>query len=192
MKMSCMLRAAVLSCACTIFSAYAADDSAVAEAKAVADNLTRQLGGALKEALQIGGPAAAIGVCRDKAPALAGELSRNTGWRVSRISLRPRNALLGTADAWEQVALADMERRLAAGESADALVRAEVVEEPQGRYLRYLKPLPTQELCLSCHGPQESISAPVKDALARLYPHDVATGFASGRLRGAISIKRPL
>ena len=74
MKMSCMLRAAVLSCACTIFSAYAAEDSAVAEAKAVADNLTRQLGGALKEALQIGGPAAAIGVCRDKAPALAGEL----------------------------------------------------------------------------------------------------------------------
>ncbi len=179
--------------ACVAIPAAAAEEPAiVAETKAVADNLARQLGATLKDAMQNHGPAAAIGACRDAAPALAGELSRSTGWRVSRVSLRPRDPLLGSADPWEQAALLDIERRLTRGEPADAVARAEIVDEPQGKFLRYLKPLPTQELCLTCHGPQEVISEPVKSSLAKLYPRDPATGYLPGRLRGAISVKRPL
>jgi hypothetical protein len=186
------IAAALLLGSCAALPATADEPAAVAEAKAVADNLARQLGATLKETLQGRGPAAAIGVCKDTAPALAAELSRSTGWRVTRVSLRPRDPLLGSADPWEQVAMLDIERRLGRGEPVESLTRAEIVDEPQGKFLRYLKPLPTQELCLTCHGPQEGMVEPVKSSLAKIYPRDAATGYSVGRLRGAISVKRPL
>ena len=38
--------------------------------------------------------------------------------------------------------------------------------------------------CLKCHGPKEQILPEVRDALARDYPKDQATGFQEGDLRG--------
>jgi hypothetical protein len=175
-------------------AADSADNSAAhqAETRNLAKTLALRLGGELKVAMQNQGAGAAIAVCKDRAPALAAELSRESGARVSRVSLQPRDPLLGMPDAWEQQALAEFEARAAKGEAVDAMERAEIVAEPQGRFFRYLKPLPTQELCLSCHGPRESLSDAVKDALAHAYPHDRATGYSVGRIRGAISVKRPL
>lgn len=149
-----------------------------------------QLGGALRAALEQGGPERAIAVCRDLAPAIAGNLSARTGWKVTRVGTKVRNPMLGTPDAWEQAVLINFAERLARGEPADRLVHAEVVNEPQGRSFRFMKGLPAGGMCLGCHGANPADS--VKTSLALLYPHDKATGYSAGQLRGAVSIKQPM
>ena len=60
------------------------------------------------------------------------------------------------------------------------------------KYFRYMKAIPVQDVCLKCHGTDEARAQPAKDALAADYPHDKATGYTLGQLRGAVTIKRPL
>ncbi|MCL4801907.1 MAG: DUF3365 domain-containing protein [Burkholderiales bacterium] len=163
-----------------------------AEARAAAGSMMAALAGELKQEIASGGPAGAIGVCKGLAPRIAASVSHQHGWKVSRVSLKPRNPVLGPADAWEQQALLEFDRQAGAGAKPETLERAEIVEEPQGRYFRYAKALPAQALCLNCHGTPDKIAPGVKEKLAAEYPHDRATGYAPGQIRGAISIKRPL
>lgn len=166
-----------------------ADDLTVA-ARATASDLIQRLGTVLKEEMAAGGSDNAIAVCRDIAPGLAGEVSRKTGARVSRVSLKTRNPLLGQPDAWEQQVLAEFDRQAAQGAKPETLERSEVVTEPEGRFFRYMKAIPVQPLCLSCHGTTDSIADPVKARLAADYPHDRATGYSLGQIRGAVTIKQ--
>ena len=166
-----------------------ADDLTVA-ARATASDLIQRLGAVLKKEMAVGGPDNAIAVCRDFAPGLAGELSRRTGARVSRVSLKTRNPLLGQPDAWEQKVLAEFDQQAAQGAKPEILERSEVVTEPQGRFFRYMKAIPVQPLCLSCHGTTDSIPDPVKARLAADYPHDRAIGYGLGQIRGAVTIKQ--
>jgi hypothetical protein len=53
---------------------------------------------------------------------------------------------------------------------------------------RYMSAIPTQKICLGCHG--KSIDPQVKAKLEALYPEDRATGFSEGDLRGAFVITR--
>jgi hypothetical protein len=55
-----------------------------------------------------------------------------------------------------------------------------------------MKALPVAPLCVTCHGSADKMPAGIKARLAKEYPHDRATGYAPGQLRGAISVKRPL
>lgn len=162
------------------------------QARATAQSLLKQLGGELQKEMKANGPAAAIKVCKERAPAIASELSRKNGEKVARVSLKVRNPLIGTPDAWEQKVLADFDRKAAAGAKPETLEFAEIVTEPQGRYFRYMKAVPTGAVCLACHGPADKIASEVKDQLAVEYPHDKATGYSEGQIRGAITIKRPL
>jgi Protein of unknown function (DUF3365) len=164
----------------------------MAASRAAAGQLIQQLGAQLKGELAKGGPDAAVAVCKTIAPDLAGRISREKGWRVSRVSLKTRNPLLGSPDAWEQRRLEEFDRRVAAGEKAEALELGEVVEEPTGRYYRYMKALPVQPLCLVCHGTADTIPAAVQQRLRSEYPHDRATGYSAGQVRGAVTVKRPL
>ena len=164
----------------------------MADARAIASELIQKLGGALKQEMAKGGPENAISICRDLAPGLAGGLSRSSGSRVARVSLKTRNPLLGQPDSWEQKVLMDFDRRAASGEKAESLEHAEMVDEPQGRYFRYMKALPVQPMCLSCHGGDEAVAAPVKVKLALEYPHDRAFGYTLGQIRGAVTIKQPM
>lgn len=162
------------------------------DARKVVKEFATRLGGELKKEMEAHGPIAAIGVCRNAAPAIAAEESRKSGWRVTRVSLKVRDPLLGTPDAWEQKVLADFDARLGKKEDASKMEFSEIVTEPQGKYFRYMKAIPVQGLCLKCHGTPENIAPPVKDTLAAEFPHDKATGYEEGQLRGAFSIKRPL
>ena len=164
----------------------------VASARKVAGDLVQQLGARLRAELAQGNAESAIAVCKEIAPQLAGRLSRETGARVARVSLKTRNPLLGSPDAWEQRALAEVERRAAAGEKPETLEVSEVVEEPAGRYFRYLKAIPVQPPCLICHGTPEMIAPAVRERLRADYPHDQATGYTPGQIRGAVTIKQPL
>ncbi len=171
---------------------WAADAPDTAALRATTGDLLTKLSAELKQELGKNGPVSAINVCRDLAPQLAGEASRNTGWKVTRVSLKPRNPLLGTADAWEQSALLQLEKRLAAGEKPDTLDITETVNEPAGRFLRYARAIPAQPVCLMCHGAVESMTPELRQTLQMRYPHDRATGYQAGQLRGAVSIKVPL
>ncbi|WJW76384.1 DUF3365 domain-containing protein [Thiohalobacter sp. IOR34] len=175
--------------------AVSADDSLVARqqaARKVTMKLVKELGGALKAELKRGGPAAAIRVCRDRAPAIAGRFSLQTGWRVTRVGTRVRNPMLGMPDAWERQVLNDFERRAAQGGDLARMAHGEVVEESGVRYFRFMKAMPVKPVCLMCHGAPKDLAPEVKAALDSQYPQDRAIGYRLGELRGAVSIKQPL
>ena len=119
-------------------------------------------------------------------------MSLENGWRVTRVTTKPRNVLLGTADSWERESLAAFESRAAKGEQYPDMAKAEVVDESGKAYFRYMKPLAVQPVCLACHGSDEQIPDGVKAALDTAYPHDQARGYKVGELRGAVSIKQPM
>jgi hypothetical protein len=56
---------------------------------------------------------------------------------------------------------------------------------------RYLRALPTVELCTQCHGPADKLSPAVTAQLKALYPDDRATGYKVGDIRGAMTLSRP-
>ncbi len=163
----------------------------VAESRQTAGGLIQTLGGELKAAMTAGGPAQAIGVCKDRAPKIAAEAAQRTGMQIKRVSLKNRNPK-GVPDAWETEALASLEKRLAAGEKPETLDLHGVVNTPDGKVFRYAKALVTQPACLSCHGAAENLSPEVKAKLATDYPNDKATGYSAGMIRGVLSIKKAL
>ena len=168
----------------------AEEDAWVSEARGIAKTLPPKLVSVLNEEIAKGGPENAINVCREKAPQMAKIASEQTGWQVRRVSLRHRNPK-AVPDAWEQAALLDFDRRAAAGEDPAKLERSELVNDNGRLVYRYVRALPTQPMCLSCHGPAEQLSPSVLGQFKTLYPDDHATGYASGQLRGAITLRKP-
>lgn len=162
------------------------------ETRKVAEQLVQQISGELRREMDLTGPLRGLVVCKFGAPEIASATSRRTGWRVSRVSLRTRNPALGLPDPWEHRVLVEFDQRVARGEKADGMEFGEVVREPGGSYFRYMKALPVSQVCLNCHGPVESLAAEVRERLALDYPHDRATGYAVGQVRGAVTVKRPL
>lgn len=164
----------------------------VDDGRRVAGEFVKQLGGEMRREMDLSGPLRAIIVCKFGAPEIASSLSRKTGWRVSRVSLGTRNPALGQPDAWEHRVLTEFDRRVKGGEKADGMEFAEIVREPGGAYFRYMRALPVERLCLSCHGPAETLSRDVRERLATDYPHDRGIGYTLGQVRGAVTVKRPL
>ncbi len=162
------------------------------EARRAADSLIAMIKGELVQALETSGPLKGIVVCKYSVPELTSAMSRRTGWKVSRVSLRTRNAALGVPDAWEQAALLRFEERATRGEKADGMEVAEIVEEPAGRFFRYLRALPAEPVCATCHGPPATLSEAVKAQLAAEYPFDRGAAHDPGLVRGAVTVKRPL
>lgn len=158
----------------------------------VATRLNRALTGEILDAFRQRGADAAWQVCRDRAPALADAYSRQYGWRITRISLRPRNLALGSADAWEQRALKQFEQRAFLGEAAHKIELGDVTRDLQGPRYRYMKALVMEKPCLACHGKPEALSPSLKARLKATYPHDRAIGYREGQIGGAITVSRPL
>lgn len=162
------------------------------DSRKVADQLLQQVNSELTRALQNGGPLRAIIVCKYSVPEITSAVSRKTGWKVSRVSLRPRNPALAMPDAWEQKVLVDFDARRERGEKIEALEHAEVVQEGGTRYFRYLKAVAAGPQCMGCHGPVEQLSDAVRAQLAADYPYDRGIGYRVGQVRGAITVRRPL
>ena len=172
--------------------ACAADEAAQLDAaRKVASAIPPKLLAVLSEEIAKGGPENAIAVCRDKAPKMAAGASAESGWAIRRVSLKNRNPK-AVPDAWERAVLEEFDQRKAAGENPAKLEKGALVEEAGVKVYRYMKALPTQELCLSCHGMPEHITPAVKAKLGELYPGDKAVGYSVGDIRGAITLKRPL
>ncbi|MDF1554629.1 MAG: DUF3365 domain-containing protein [Deferrisomatales bacterium] len=164
-----------------------AEDAQVAEARQAVQTLASQLKEALGSALQQGGVDEAIRVCQREAQGLAAKVSAATGWEVARTSTRYRNPA-NAPDPWERRVLAGFEARRAAGEAPETLEFSEWVETGGTRMLRYMKAIPTGQVCLGCHG--TTIAPKAAAALREAYPEDRATGFSAGELRGAFTLKK--
>ena len=159
------------------------------KSKMVVKEFMTQLKGELKGAMKAGGPVNAINVCNEKAPAIAKALSDKYGWDIARTSLKTRNNS-NAPDAWETKVLNKFETRKAKGEDVKPMAYFEAVENNGKKSFRFMKAIPTGEVCLKCHG--ENIAPPIKAKLQELYPNDMATGYKLGDVRGAFTITQPM
>ncbi len=182
----------MLACATASATGENPDENLLATARKLAASFNQQLTSEIIDTYTRKGPDVAWLVCRDRAPRLADTLSRKHGWRVSRISLKPRNVVLGTADAWEQRVLNQFEQRAFMGESAKTLEFGDMTRDLQGQAYRYMKALVMQEPCLACHGTPDTLAPSLKPRIKDAYPHDRATGYRAGQVAGAITIYRPI
>jgi hypothetical protein len=159
------------------------------QARQLIKSFATTLQGELKAAMQEGGPVNAVGVCKEKAPAIAAGLSEESGWEVGRTSLKTRNTALNAPDAWETEVLEQFESRKANGESPKGMTYASVVDTEDGKMYRFMQAIPTQQVCLACHG--ESIALDLANALDEAYPDDQARGYSLGDIRGAFTLSKP-
>lgn len=177
----------------TALPSFAQDLAALtAETKNIVLPVVPKVVNAMQSAVADKGVAGAIPVCKEQAPALIREKRKETGWDIRRVSLKTRNAERGTPDLWEARQLADFNIRAAQGERIETLEKSEIVTVEGQPVLRYMKALPVGDVCLNCHGPVESLDAGLKSVLSATYPHDQATGYGKGQIRGALTVKRPL
>ena len=148
-------------------------DRALAARKALFEDLFRTL----SEEIGKGGPASAIDVCKERAPAIAEAASKAHGVRIGRTSFRLRNPK-NAGPAWVAALTVDRPEtsRFAAG--------------PRGE-LGAVLPIKVQTACLQCHGTEDAVPEEVRRRLREAYPDDQATGFRDGDLRGWFWVEVP-
>ena len=161
----------------------------VQESRAMVKAFAGKLKGELQGAIEEGGPSHAIPVCNVRAPEIAGELSEAPEWTIGRTSHKLRNPD-NAPDHWESAVLIEFLQRAAAGESLGTMEKVERVESNGRQTLRYMKAIPTGEVCLTCHG--DNIDPVLKAEIEKYYPLDNATGFSLGELRGAFTISKTM
>ncbi|MGV2495975.1 c-type heme family protein [Pelagerythrobacter aerophilus] len=136
----------------------------------------------LSSALSEVGPAGAIGVCQSAAPAIGARLSEDSGFTVSRVARRNRNAVNAISPDLEA-----LYSELESSPMQDGSPRP--VHGTVGERLVYLRAIPMQEQpCSTCHG--SNIDPALSEAISQSYPEDLAVGFEPGELRGAFLVER--
>jgi hypothetical protein len=161
-------------------------EALTADAKQAAMALGKTLKSQLQSAMKQGGPASAVDVCHKIAPAVAASLSEEHGVQLTRVSLKNRNPEMGVPNAWQTEVLQDFEARQKAGESPDTLAYSAVVGDEH----RFMKAIPTEAVCLNCHG--TDIQPEVQAKITEWYPEDRAVGYSEGDIRGAFVVVRSL
>lgn len=156
----------------------------------VAGQFTAALQARLGAAMQAGGPLQAMDVCYEEAPEIAAHFSAESGALLRRVAARNRNpdGTLASADP----ALAEYYAELEAAPMAGDSPAARIWQSGTGADARvnFLSAIPMREQpCAACHG--NDIAPEVAQRISELYPHDTATGFAAGDLRGAMLVSWP-
>jgi hypothetical protein len=176
-----------------IFSNFSyADDTLVyeKEAKVAIKELAISLKKSLKSILKESGPIAAVEYCNIAALDITDRVSLDKGVILKRTSLKVRNTA-NIASSWEKEILNKFEKRKVLGESIDSIDYQEVYLDNNNKlFFRYMKAMPTGEVCLTCHG--SDIKKPLQARINELYPEDKAYGFKIGDIRGAFAIQIPL
>lgn len=162
------------------------------EARAIIEQFAKRLHGELQQALENGGAVSAIEVCRERAPAIAAELSAN-GWSIKRVSLEPLNPR-NAADNLERHALRDFVVKKANGWKAEQLAYYKIhllqINDRAVSEFRYIKAIPARTMCLTCHG--KSIAPDVQEKFAELYPQYQARGYQLDDILGAYSLQKDI
>lgn len=176
---------AVLLCATSVAHAEDATPDFIMDARSAVMTFQKALKQELMSAMQSGGLKKAVEVCHSRAPEIASEISKQTGWEIGRTSLKTRNEKNVPSDA-ERAVLEQFENCKANG---GALATLEWWQE-DAEAIAYMKAIPMTGMCASCHG--SNVSPSLKQHISQFYPHDMATGFEVGDIRGAFTLKKYL
>jgi hypothetical protein len=141
----------------------------------------------LKTSMKTGGPIKALAQCNIQAGPIAKKNSLSSSWEIGRTSLKVRNEN-NAPDKWESMVLQQFEQRKAAGEDVKTMEYSETVQAGDKVVYRYMKPIPTAGLCLTCHG--SDIPEKITKKVESLYSNDQATGFTLGDIRGAFTLQK--
>ncbi|GAB5415007.1 MAG: DUF3365 domain-containing protein [Congregibacter sp.] len=173
------LTLASLLLSCLTSAVQAADLSTVlAEGKEIALRAKAELGKNLMQALQQGGTVSAIEFCNLRALSITQGVSSEQNAEIKRVSDKPRNAG-NRANEREAAYIASAKASLAAGRPP-----APAAHEVGDRWVAYY-PIPTDGMCLQCHGsPETQVSQETLSALEARYPDDEALGYGVNELRG--------
>lgn len=153
--------------------------------KALASNLKKSL----KVVLIESGPVAAVEYCNIAALDITDEISTDKNILIKRTSLKLRNKN-NFPTTWEIKVLKDFEKRRVAGEEIQSINYKELYVNNNKTFFRYMKPIPTGKVCLTCHG--SNIEPKLLSKIIELYPEDKARDFKIGDIRGAFSIQIPI
>lgn len=153
--------------------------------------ISKQLAGRLKQrlikAVQTGGLAGGIEQCQIAAPQISRELREQHPTKLisaGRTSLKIRNPN-NQASAWQKIKLESFDQ-----DNSDGLkssYRYRIVQQDGRDAMEFISPIPSQGLCLNCHG--EQLNTEVLETLNKLYPNDQARNYKLGDIRGAFVIR---
>lgn len=150
---------------------------AIGARDAMFQRLFAALGEAMAKPAPEGGPAGAIGVCKEQAPKISQRVAKEHGVMIGRTSAKLRNPMNG-APTW------------AAGALAATPTEPRVMTNADGS-MGVILPIKLSSACLGCHGDPASMDPGVTAALHEKYPKDQATGFKEGDLRGWFWVEVP-
>lgn len=167
------------------YSSVRAENAQLEKSRYLVQSFGASLQTELKKGLAAGGLVQAVAVCKDRAPQLASELSRQSGAKVSRTSLRYRNPA-NAPEPWQVKVLQEFENQTGGHDVASA--QEYFIVEDDGT-TRYMSEIRTSAVCLTCHG--KSLPAELEARLEADYPHDRARNYDLGDVRGAFSVTWP-
>ncbi|MBK9097015.1 MAG: DUF3365 domain-containing protein [bacterium] len=161
----------------------------VAGMRKTAMEFMKDLKGILISQIQTNGILQAVSVCSDTAQVLTNNFGVQKGVYIKRVSLKNRN-VNNAPDDFEKMILNKFTMMQQNNELSGETEYAEIVEEGEFKYLRYVKPILVQAECLNCHGSENEIMPEVKQLISQAYPDDKAIGYKIGDLRGVVSLKK--
>ena len=169
---------------CSPVETQISPEQVAAKSLPLANKFQQQLQEQLGAAMKAGGPAKAIEVCHEAAPAIASALAAESGATIRRVSLRNRNPAnvpdTEESKVLDQLASAPLDMT---GKPATHLWQTEST-------VHFMRAIPMKEQpCAACHGTK--VAPEIEEKIFALYPRDKATGYKPGDLRGAISITWP-
>jgi hypothetical protein len=167
------------------------NENQIAGMRVTAMEFMKELKGILVNQIQTNGILSAVSVCSDTAQVLTNNFGVQKGVYIKRVSLKNRN-VNNTPDDFEKMILNKFAMMQQNNELGGDTEYAEIVEEGEFKYLRYVKPILVHAECLNCHGSENEIMPEVKQLISQEYPYDKAVGYKTGDLRGAVSLKKAI
>lgn len=173
-----------------ITSRLPASDAVARVGDAVAKSVGKRLLEALTAKISSDGAAASIGFCREAAPVLtaqaATEFEEQGVAFVKRMGVRVRSPG-NTPSERERVLLGEMMEEIRRTGQATPRVVLDTASADRVSGV-YYRPILTDGLCMTCHGPKESIAPDIRAAITAAYPGDEAVDFKAGDLRGVFAV----
>jgi hypothetical protein len=146
--------------------------------QAAFDTLSKTLQSAIAER----GPAGAIEFCNIQALPITTSATTDNVFEIKRTSLKIRNPQ-NTPTDFEK----DVLNLYAEAFSQQKELQGKLIL--RGDTVHFFRPIKLMPMCTMCHGNKENIPEEVSEKLSRLYPEDLATGYAPGDFRGMWHVK---
>lgn len=139
------------------------------------------LGQNLMGTIQKKGTLEALAFCNIQAMPLTDSMSVKYNATIKRVSDKNRNPN-NKANVEELVYIAQFKKEIAANKESKPVV------VDKGDKVQFYYPIPTNTMCLQCHGKPENIKPEVRAKTLKLYPQDLAVGYGENEVRGIWSI----